>query len=503
MKKLTLSLGWILTLLILAMIALCFFQSLSFDDYVPAYLKKEFGQLGSIHWYLTECNGRYSTIPFFLLIAASGNFVALYPYLLIFFILFSILAIYWSLHIISSNLFTGTPHSRQLLLFSAIVSFTFLAVIPEVASYYYWFATSITYLFPFCIFLLYLAAWCSFFTKEKKWKYAIVLSLLGLLLGGSNEVMMYFVFVIPFLNTAVMVSMKQKVTAPMFLIIASAILMAIIVLSMPGNGTRTNHYEAAQSIFASVTGSVFRTFKFCLLLFSNPLFYISCAGVIVAASFIRPELTAYFSKKKSNWLLEILILFALIFGFDLVIRQLANNVVPPRATNILVCISLLGCWWIIIMNAYRFSTLLSWLQLHHNKAKLCFYALFILGLLGSDYFLQLISNIITLPTHQIVLKQRVKLIRDAKDSGRNTAYIPPYQQEVEKELQRRFRGKSRFVKEEFPFPPSFAYFKDEPYSKEDAYFYAEYYGIDSIATDTARYARWGLTNILPNSQPVK
>ena len=216
--------------------------------------------------------------------------------------------------------------------------------------------------------------------------------------------------------------------------------------------------------------------------------------MIVACSYIRPELITYFSKKKSNWLLEILILFALLFGFDLVIRQLANYVVPPRATNILVCICLIGCWWIIIMNAYRFNTLLAWLQLHMSKAKTLFYSVFILGLLGSAYFMQLISNIITLPAHNIVLKQRVKIIRDAKESGQNTAYIPPYQQEVGKELERRFKGKSRFVKEEFPFPPSFAYFRDEPYNADYAYFYAEYYGIDTIATDTSKYVRWGLTD---------
>ena len=494
MKKMTLLLGCIFTLLILAMIALCFFQSPSFDDYVPHYLKKEFGQFGSIYWYLTERNGRYSTIPFFLLIAASKNFIALYPYLLISFILFSILATWLFLRTVSRNLFTAAPESLQLLFLSAIVNFTFLAVIPEVATFYYWFATSITYLFPFSLFLLYLAAWCLFFSKEKKWKYAITLSLLGLLLGGCNEVMMYFVFGIPFLFTSMLLSMKQKITAPLFLVMAGALLMAIIVLNMPGNGSRTNQYEPAQSIFASFTGSVFRTFKFFRLLFSNPIFYISCAGVIVACSYIKSELTLYFSKKRSNWLLELLLLFALVFIFDFVIRQLANYVVPPRATNILVCISLIGCWWIIIMNAYRLRDLLAWLKLHLNTAKLVCCGLFIAGLMGSNYFRELISNIITLPTHHTVLKQRVKIIRDTKASGRNTAYIPPYYKEVEKELEREFKGKSRFVKEEFPFPPSFACFKDEPYNEDYAYFYAEYYGIDTIATDTSKFVRWGLTD---------
>ncbi len=163
MKKLTLSLGCTLTLLILAMIALCFFQSPSFDDYVPVYLKKQFGQFGSIQWYLTECNGRYSTIPFFPPDRRFPGFLTLYPYLLIFFIAFSIFAVYCFLLTISRHLFTTTPRKSNLLLFSGLMTFTFLAIIPEIASYYYWFATSITYLFPFSLFLFYLIAWSSLF----------------------------------------------------------------------------------------------------------------------------------------------------------------------------------------------------------------------------------------------------------------------------------------------------------------------------------------------------
>jgi hypothetical protein len=494
MKKLTLSLGCTLTLLILAMIALCFFQSPSFDDYVPVYLKKQFGQFGSIQWYLTECNGRYSTIPFFLLIAASSGFIELYPFLLIFFIAFSILAVYCFLSTISRQLFTTTPHFSNLLLFSGLMTFTFLAIIPEIASYYYWFATSITYLFPFSLFLFYLAVWSSFFQKEEKWKYAIILFLLTLLLGGCNEVMMYFAFAIPFLITFLLWSVKQRIPPSAFLVVAGAIIMALIVLSMPGNGSRTHQYQSTQSIITSLTGSVFRTFKFFLILFSNPIFYISCAGMIIACTYLKPAVSDWFSKKKTGWLIELLLLMALVFGFDLVIRQLANYIVPPRATNILVCIALIGCWWIIIMNAYQFRNLLAYLQAHLPKVKPVFYALFIIGILGSNYFRELVSNIITLPVHDTVLKNRVRIIQHAKDNGQNIAVLPAYTKEVEKELQQTFKNKSRFVKEEFPFPPSFAYFKDEPFKEDYAYFYAEFYGIDTIATDTSKYVRWGLTD---------
>ncbi len=305
---------------------------------------------------------------------------------------------------------------------------------------------------------------------------------------------MYFAFAIPFLVVVLLWSVQQRIPLPVFLVVAGAILMALLVLSMPGNGNRTNQYASTQSIITSFTGSVFRTFKFFLILFSNPIFYISCAGVVIACSYLKPTVRDWFSKKKTGWLFELVLLLALVFGFDLVIRQLANYVIPSRATNILVCIALIGCWWIIVMNAYQFSKLLAYLQLHLTKVKPVFYCLFIIGLLGSNYFRELISNIITLPVHDTVVKNRVKIIQHAKDNGHNIAVLPPYTKEVEKELQHTFKNKSRFVKEEFPFPPSFAYFKDEPFKEDYAYFYAEFYGIDTIATDTSKYLRWGLTD---------
>lgn len=217
--------------------------------------------------------------------------------------------------------------------------------------------------------------------------------------------------------------------------------------------------------------------------------------MIIACSFLKPSVGTWFSRKRTSWYIEFLVLVALMLGFDLVIRQFANNVIPARATNILVCLSLIGCWWIIIMNAWHFPDLASLLKQHINKVMPVFYCVFMAGILGSGYFMELISNIITLPTHHTVLTNRVSLIRDAKKNGRNLAVLPPYSGEVEKELNRSFGSKARFVKEEFRFPPSFAYFKDEPFNKDYAYFYAEYYHIDTIATDTSKYARWGLTNI--------
>lgn len=477
----------------IALIACCFFQFPALDDLVPAYLKKEFGQSGSIHWYLTQSNGRYTTIPIFLLITPSPESIAWYPWLLLLFIVFALLSTYWFLKVVCRNLFTDQPRPSMLLLLSAMLNFTFLAIIPEVATYLYWLATSITYLFPFSLFLLYLTAWIYYFSPySNKWKQAAIISFFTILLGGCNEVMMYFTFAIPFLIAAMLLASKQRISQHWILIFAATFLMAAIVLSMPGNLERTNHYGATQSLITSLTGSVFRTFKLILILFTNPLFYISCAGVVIACTHLNPQLIGFFKTKRTSWGIELVTLVALLLCFDLVIRQLANNVIPPRAINILICITLIGCWWIIIMNAFRFTGLLNYIRTNQIRVKAVYCSLFLIALIGSSFFKEVISNLIVLPAHAAVLDQRVESIETAKHNGLKAAVILPYSEEINKQLQLRFKGKSRFVEEEFKLPPSFAYFKDEPFTEEYAYFYAEYYNIDTIVAGNARYLRRGL-----------
>ncbi|NML22641.1 hypothetical protein HHL16_17290 [Pseudoflavitalea sp. G-6-1-2] len=485
--------GLVLACIGIAMIVSCFFQFPALDDLVPAYLKKEFGQFGSIHWYLTQSNGRYTTIPIFLLITPGPESIVWYPWLLLLFIVFAIVCTYWFLKVASRNLLTDQPGTSTLMLLSGMLNFTFLAIIPEVATYFYWLATSITYLFPFSLFLLYLTAWINYFSNNSnKWKQAIIISLLTLLLGGCNEVMMYFAFAIPFLIAAMLVASKHRIPQQFILIFAVTFLMAAIVLSMPGNLERTNHYGATQSLIISLTGSVFRTFKLILVLLTNPLFYISCAGVIIACTQLNPRIVEFFKTKRTNWIVELLTLVALLLCFDLLIRQLANNVIPPRAINILICITLIGCWWIIIMNSFRFAGLLNYIRTNYHKANTVYCSLFLIALLGSSFFKDVISNLMLLPVHATVLNQRVEAMETAKHNGLKTAVILPYSEAVNEQLQLRYKGKSRFVQEEFKLPPSFAYFKDEPFSEEHAFAYAEYYGIDTLVAGNARYLRRGL-----------
>jgi hypothetical protein len=402
-------------------------------------------------------------------------------------------------------MFVKSLSSLQSLKIAGIFFLVCVSIMPEIAGFLYWLPGVITYTIPFCLFLFYIIAWSRFFqhTNPYQTKYVLQLCLLTLLLGGCNEVMMYFSFGFPFLIAVFILLCRQSLPGKLWVVALAGIVMAVIVMKMPGNNIRTNDFQQTQSLLSSATGSIFRTWQFFLLLFTNPLFYISSAAMFIIAAQLNASVLQWYSRKQTSWLQELSLLVLIIFVFDLMLRQFANYVAPERVTNILVCISLLGFWWVILMNAGRMKETLAQIRTYMPVLRITWITLFVFGIIGSGFTRELVTNLLVAPMHIQVVEGRVAAIEKAKAEGRRTVYIAPYEKDAEAIVQKRFRGKTRFVMTEFPMPPSFSFFKNEAFSQEHAYFYAEYYGIDSIATDTARYARWGLTNIFPNDQPVK
>ena len=124
--------------------------------------------------------------------------------------------------------------------------------------------------------------------------------------------------------------------------------------------------------------------------------------------------------------------------------------------------------------------------------RLLFLYAFSIAFLFSGFFFDLVQNVVTAPIHAKILKRRELSMRHAKANGINTVVVQPYEQEASIILDSLFPSKKRFIKEEFVLPPSFSHFKDEPHRKVYAFFYAEYYGIDTVVGNEGKVWRWGL-----------
>lgn len=496
MKKLTWLTGGLLLIFLILIAWLCFFQFPSLDDYVGVYLRSVYGRAGAIRWYLREKNGRFTSIPVFLTVSSSKTLLSHYGLLLLGALIITFYCIFTFVKIFSRHLFEPALKGRQIARISAMILMVFLATVPEVSTFIYWMATSVTYLLPFAFFLLLLCAYSYLFKVQqgRKWLWTINICVATCLLAGCNEIMLFYVCALPFLIGFTIFTSGRPLPAQLVVIATLAIVLLIAVVQLPGNNERADHFVQKQSLVVSVAGAVYRTWQTLLFIFSSPLFYLSCLGMLIAAGHLKKSVIIWFASKKSNWLVETGYVVGMIFCFDVVIRQVGSEVLPPRATNIIVCLSVIGFWWIILMNATRIQHHIKTIHANRQLILSVFLLTFSIALIGSGFAWQLMKNVaVEAPLHAAIMKQREVLIQNAKANGKKIVNIKPYQEEVALLIKEKYKNKSTFVAEEFPMPPSFSYFKDEPNKKEYAYFYAEYYGIDTIESAAGKFARWGLS----------
>ena len=198
MKTVTRFLALLVLIAVLLLIFLCFFQFPSMDDYVGSYLKRYYGLPGAIQSYLTNGNGRFSTIPIFLGISASPILMNNYALVLLFFMAVAFGSFYLFVRVIGKHFFPG-PGIPASIGITGLMLVVFLSSMPEVASFFYWMATGVTYLFPFCLFLLLLICY-SFLLRQnqkKKWVWLVLTCLLTAVLAGANEVMLFYTAAMP------------------------------------------------------------------------------------------------------------------------------------------------------------------------------------------------------------------------------------------------------------------------------------------------------------------
>ncbi|MDF2189781.1 DUF6056 family protein [Paraflavitalea sp. CAU 1676] len=494
MKRLTWIVGLLLFTFLILIAWLCFFQFPSMDDYAGTYLKKVYGLGGAIKWYLKESNGRFTSIPVFLTISSSKTLLGAYGWLLLGTLIIAFSCVFFFVRMIGRHLFEPVLSGWMAALIAAMILLVFLEVVPEISSFIYWMATGVTYLLPFAFFLLLTCAYSCLLKAagKRRWMWTLVVGVATCLLAGCNEVMLYYVCALPFLIGISILAMGKPLPVQIGALAGLSILVVLAVLQLPGNMARAGHYVQKQSLLESAAGAAYRTWQTLLNIFTSPLFYVSCLGIVIASAYLKANVLAYWTTKRNFWMVQVACLAAMIFCFDVVIRQVGNEVIPPRAINIMVCLTVVGCWWIILLNAARIRQLMDTLLLNRVLMMRAFLFIFCIALTGSGFAWQLMKNLVEAPLHAAILKQREADILREKAAGNKVVVIKTYQKEAERIAREKYGNKHRFILEEFAMPPSFSYFKDEPNKKELAYFYAEYHGVDTLIGAEGKFARWGL-----------
>lgn len=514
------------------LIFLTLFQGPSMDDFVGRYYFDALGYIDGVKAYLTHGNSRYFSLPVFIGASASYFLIDHYYLVLIAGIILTLWCLYYFIKSVTSIILTIPLANKNILLASGFLFLFFCSVVRELPSFIYWFATTITYLVPFGLFLV-IAAMILHLKPEAvirgdfndsvqtiantatlnrsnkiQLNFPVVFSLLLLkiIVGGSNELILFYSMYLTFLLTLHEFFTNKKLTKLTWLLIGIDLLILIAVFLIPGASSRSHDFSAKQSIMFSMAGAGFRVYQLMLHIFSNALFWVVMIFIVWSSKYVNPLIINWVhTRKKSGLLLDLLLILFPIFFFIFFIRHFGGEVVPPRAENIMICITVLMLYAAIFFWVLKFSSVNdqsgkpAWINKMFTAGQFLNSYNYILALvlILSPLTYGILQNLLFLPPHKRVLDKRVSLINDAKNKGENSVRIPSYKPMMDEELEKQFGQKGAdFFRAEFSIPPSFSYFKDDPNNPSNNYAYAEYYKIDSMIVDTAVVKKWSLTDKL-------
>ena len=496
MQKLLPALRILLVVFFSLVLWLCFFQLPAVEDLIGVYFKEKLGVAGGWHWYLGNENGRFTSIPIFLTISSIRPLIEdYYGLTLILLLLITFAITFYFVKSINRILFDwGSSRSSGTLVAALLLTF-FIAIVPEPSTFLYWMATVVTFTIPLVLFLWLFCAYALLLKDDQqhRWTWAFMTGMLTIFLAGCNEITLFYGCALPFLLGGVLLLSRQRIPVQLYFVMVIAVMGGLLSFWLPGEQIRINTGDAPQSLIASGIGAAFRTWKSIQLIFSEPLFYVSCFGVLIAAAYLKQPIAERFASKKSSWWFELAVVVAMLFGFHLILRYVAQIVTPPRADNALICLTVIGIWWILLMNAGRMKTVMRLIREHQTVAIRSFAGLIVVTLLTAGFSWELMKNLVSAPIHHAVLQERVNLINTAKEQGKKTAFIPPYQETADVIIRKKYGKKAQFVQDEFALPASLSFFQDEPYHPNHVSIYAEFYGIDSISTTHGTYPRWDLS----------
>jgi hypothetical protein len=263
----------------------------------------------------------------------------------------------------------------------------------------------------------------------------------------------------------------------------------------PGNKAKSVGFSAKQSILFSGGSAVYQTGKLLYHIFSNPLFWICIVGIILTFPYLKNSFREKMGKKSMSLISEFSLLMLVVWLFHFGIRQWGGWVVPLRAENIIICITVLAIFTIVWNNSFLFLPFIGRKLDVSPAGKLLLMGSFIFLMIFNLFTADLFRSLVAAPVHLAIVNKRTEAIEMARLDNKHIVYFETYQKEIRNELQRMFSQKAAdFISEEFVFPPPYIFLKYNRSVFEFDGAYAEYYGIDSIIIEGKVIRRYGLND---------
>lgn len=465
-------LPWLsIAVLLIPLIALCFFNHPSADDYSGAAVCRDglfFQKYVDLylHWqgrYFSQALGMYGSY-----IEINYNLYWLHPIVL--FVL-TLCAIYFLLSQLLKHFFKAPLSIGSKLLITFLLFFLNLFVQLSMAESVYWLSSTLAYYFAYILLLFWLGTFISYGYNNGKRKLDLFfLTILSFLICGSNELIA--IALIMFCAVTCLFSYRlKKSTRPAVTILLIVLVGTALEILSPGSMSR--------SAIIGKKDVVKIIFSFCywgsqiyISIFKEPLWWASAAAAVLLGVKYREKVHA--NIKKNLWLHFFLIFFSIICISPILYG--ANSSIPLRMLNNAVSIQLLlllvECFIVgaLIQNS-EMTAILQSLKPVANY----FYGLSAVLLLSSTFTFNLYDNLIQGFFYNKMMSHN-ELLKKTNDPLYEEKVIRHYAAFVEEEIkQYPALNKEVFIQKAKELPSFLFFYNDFENNQTEKAFINKYY----------------------------
>jgi hypothetical protein len=388
------------------------------DDFDAALRGGNIFLKNQINYYL-NWNGRYAANPYvFFTSLHVGNIILykLYPVILISLL---IVSLYFFLH----NIFGEGMKKIEKITLASLVVFLFLNVLPHQPEALYWFTGSVTYVFPFILFLIYITLLVRYFKKafllNRKTHAALMIFLL-FYLCGFNEVMTVMLLMGHLLFSIVWIMNKAEKRSVVLVLLLVALCGMIIMVTAPGNAVRGSNFPLRHQFSHSVIYSMLQTIRFSGTWILSP-------AVLLATLFYMP-ITKKLKLPESfriHPIISTLALFGIIFCCVFPAYWSTGILGQHRTVNA-ACFTFILFWFfnLHILAKYIPARLYSFLDNKRTASVLSSFLILSIFLTGNS--LTSWSDLLTVRAKEFnrELNEREAMLNDCKQKGIADCKVP-------------------------------------------------------------------------------
>ena len=486
--KLLLGLFWIaVTLFLGGLVVLSFFNHATADDYFALYNEQKFGFIGFQKFIYMHWGGRYFSSLIAAIFSANGYLVHHYYVHTILLIVFTLIASYIFVSVISRYLINKAIVKRERIMLAALLTILQFVIYPELSTALYWFSSAVTYQISVILLMLLVATTIKILQEKSSKTTALLfffLILLVLACNGSNEVSAIFSGV---LMLIILILYKKKFNAHLGKIIVLALIYVLSIIALiiaPGNRERMTVLEGKDvNIVLSVISSFYRVFVVYWNLFLSPLFWVSMASFFLYAIYIRDRI---FILRHHKTNLKTIVLFITIWTIVLLIvlipiLLLSNGSIPDRALNVLSAFTLL----VFIMVSFYMGLCIMDKNvkqlLAHQQLRITVATVLIICIVTNNTSREIAGSLISAGTYHRAMLQRTQILNEASINRKDTVQLTTIDNAMLNDVNTYSAGKKAMLKEWMKKKPLLLFISDDMATPESRKVLADYYKVKILS----------------------